>query len=476
MGDPEAVWARICRHIEGLSVVSTLVGMAELGAFERCRQGIAVPATAVVGSGRPGYCALALRLLVRVGWLSTEGGGLVLTNRGAALAEALPAFQAIHAGDSAAAYRIAADLPADLAALVTDYADAFQLAPLLLAMNDAARNGMQSRGWPPATDAGAFAALRRLGWVGGSRDLTDQGRWAVRFAVQYRHVLSYRPLLARVPALLSGADTFDPTADGGRETHINRLEDIRFSGDVYRATCGLTVSAMIAEMPLDGLPYLIDVGAGDGTMLEALYRELAPRAPDLVAVAVEPSLDAREFLAARFAEAGIPYRVLDGDVGEPIGLARRLREADIDVSRSLTAMKSVMHDRTLRRASFDTTRVSSYRTVYAGADGVAVPSAVVETDLIDCLKDWRGVLGPAGMLMVEAHTAPTDLPVLPTHGIVVALDATQGYSQQYLLEAETHLECCKEAGFSVVSRTLTGGLGFPMMTCSWLRSETEALA
>jgi len=473
-GDPNAVWARICRHIEGLSVVSTLVGMAELGAFERCRHGVAVPASTIVGSGRPGYCAIALRLLERLGGLSTVADGLVLTDHGAGLARALPAFRAIYAGDSVAALQAAAVLPADWPALITDYADAFQVAPALLAMSDATRNGVSSPDWP--RDPGAVAALQRLGWLDGPRGLTEPGRLAVRFAAQYRHVLSYRPLLARVPALLSGADTFDPAMGGGRETHIDRLEDIRFSGDVYRATCGPTVSAMIAEMPLDGLPYLIDVGAGDGTMLEALYRELAPRSSGLIAVAVEPSLDARDFLAARFADARVPLRVLDGDVGDPIGLARRLAEADIDIQRSLVTMKSVMHDRTLRRASFESTRVSPCRTVYAGPDGVAVPSAVAETDLVECLKDWRRVLGAAGLLMVEAHTASADLPVLPTHGIVVALDATQGYSQQYLLEAETHLACSREAGFSVISRTLTGRLGFPMMTCSWLRSETEALA
>jgi len=476
--DPNAVWATVCSHIEGLAIASTLVGLNRLGVFERLQAGEFLEQDHILGSTASGYGRTALRLLYRMGFLSLEvhSERRALSSAGRSLCRALPAYEAlvVEADDGVFERRLAAaELPPDQLQLVSDHRDGFRLGRLLLDIRDRA----QDLGLPPALpeqlNQEIFTALRRAGWANTDRAgrwrLSEAGSWAVRMAGQYRHVLCYRPLLQQIPDLLAGTVSLAEARSDRAETHLDRIADIRFSGEVYRASCGTTVSQMVAAMPLAALSHVVDIGAGDGTMLEALYRDIAPRAPGLVAVAVEPSLEARALLKDRFAAADIPHLVLDGDVGDPTGIARLLESHGLPMSSGLATMKSVMHDRAIRRNELDPQRTSRSQNCFIGAKGNALPAALVEADLVDCLAGWRSVLGPLGMLMVEAHTAPMTLPNRPTRGLVVALDATQGYSHQYLVEAEVHLDCCREAGFRVESRPIGEAMGYPTLTCAWLQ-------
>jgi hypothetical protein len=478
--DPNTVWAAVCRHIEGLAIASTLVGLHRLGVFQRLQAGDFLAPDYVLGSAVPGYGRNALRLLRRMRWLVAETGTdrVALGSAGRSLCRALSAYEALVADSDDRVFEeclAAAELPADQSRLVSDHRDGFRVARLLLETSDQARRLGSPPALPQALAEETAAALRRAGWIeatnAGRLQLSEAGLWAVRVAPQYRHVLCYRPLLQQIPDLLGGTAELAESRSDQAETHIDRLADIRFSGEVYRANCGNIVSQAIAAMPLDGLSHIVDVGAGDGTMLEALYRELAPRAPRLVAVAVEPSLDARAFLKNRFSAADIPHRVLDGDVGNPQEIARQLEAQGLPMRTGLAVMKSVMHDRTIRRMEVDPRRSPRSGNCFIGRGGSALSAAQVEADLVDCLIDWRSVLGPLGMLMVEAHTAPMTLPDGPMRGLLMALDATQGYSHQYLLEAEVHLACCREAGFRVDSRSIGEAMGYPTLTCAWLRPD-----
>ena len=190
--------------------------------------------------------------------------------------------------------------------------------------------------------------------------------------------------------------------------------------------------------------------------------------PDLMVVGVDPSAIARARLEQRLAATGLPYRVVAGDVGAPAALCQTLAAADIDARRALFMMKSVLHDRALHLSPRAVTQAGRSANRFVTAGGVVAPAALVEDDLVACLAQWRAAVGAAGMLIVEAHTAPEAM-ALPGRGILACLDATHGYSHQYLLEADIHRACCEDAGFTVAWDEMPPTLGFVHMSCAWLR-------
>ncbi len=71
------------------------------------------------------------------------------------------------------------------------------------------------------------------------------------------------------------------------------------------------------------------------------------------------------------------------------------------------------------------------------------------------------------MLLVEAHTTPAPIPA-PQRAVMIAFEATHGYSHQYLLESDIHLDCCADAGFDVSWTPVEERLGYVSMTAAWL--------
>jgi hypothetical protein len=310
----------------------------------------------------------------------------------------------------------------------------------------------------------------------GGACLSQRGAFAVAMAVQYRHVLCYEPLLARVPGLLAGEDVADSDQVKVEESHLDRAQDIRSSGEVYAASCAAPVSAMACRIAAERpFRHLVDIGAGDGTMLIALHRALLPIVPGLSVIAVEPSAVARAALRQRLAQAGITHCVIDGDVASPAQIQARLHAEKIDPRDCLLAMKSVLHDRALRLPSDAASRTGRSANQFVGPGGCLASAAWVEADLVSCLSQWRAALGPAGMLLVEAHTAPAPIPA-PQRAVLIALDATHGYSHQYLLESDVHLACCADAGFDVTFTPVEQRLGFVSMTAAWLTEPHDSPA
>jgi len=478
---PPAIWEEICGHIEGLALASTLAILDARGVLRRLAGGAAVPATALLGEAAPGFALVALRLAARLGWVEAEsfplgpGTRFRLTDEGLSALPLLPVHGMLAAGDPAAAATVldavAARVPASLARQVRRHLAGHVLAAPLLRLHDAAAESAAP--CPDALSGQVVAALRDLGWAGPDGALTPAGSFALRCAPQYRHVLCYGPLLGAVPSLLAGGAAPRAVEHAAQETHLDRDADIRFSGDVYRRTCALAAASIARTALAAGIRprAIVDLGAGDGSMLVHLHGVLAPELPGLVAVALDPSAVARACAAERLATAGIPHRVLAGDIAEPAAVGAALHATGLDPRQVLFATKSVLHDRALgRRAASG--RAGRSEGAFADAAGGFVPAQVVEADLVDCLAGWREVMGPAGMLVIEAHTAPLRDPLpLASRGIVAALEATHGYSSQYLLEPAIHLACCEEAGLRSAASQAIGeaAFGFAPLTLTWLR-------
>lgn len=522
-----AVRDRVCRHIDGLAIGSTVAALDDRGVLRH----LAERDRTTVGEIRerfgpnPGFLHVALRLLADQGWVECSGRygtdrlEIAATAAGRSVAgfarayrraSALPRL-ALRIGELLAPGAEGAGTDADAAAerefsaalaearaewgvdrtlrpvgtrlQILAHLDGHLYAPV---MAELARHG----GFGPdrVRDTGRAGPARRLvldllaqtGWVrpGDEGLLTEEGLIAARYAPQYWYPVGYLPLLAQVPELLFGEPDRGRYALGpAPETHVDRELDIRFSGAVFSGACRdrfLEVALPVFDRePLETQPTaVVDTGCGDGTVLAEFYQAIRERTlrgahlerHPLTAVAVEPSEAARRVAGARLAGAGIPHLVLDGDVRDPGGLARRLAELGVDAHDALHVTKSVLHNRRHAGATPvgpGSGAMPTFAGAYAVPDGSALTPRQVADDLAALLGDWRGLLRRHGMVAIEAHVADPELTAaLAGRSIHTAQDATHGYSCQYPITPEAFAWAAATAGLRSLAHREIGARSY----------------
>jgi hypothetical protein len=504
MAEARDVWNAVCRHIDGMAIGSTMAALESHGALRTLAAADQTEFGKLRASlgANAGFLHVAIRLLADQGWVTcageggtdeltitpTEPGRVVMTRLAPAYADAARFLP--FAGRAAAAV---ASSGAGAGAGAGDDADAL-LGPFL---------ERAERGWdlpiahqqvlshlnghliapvmygltrderPIAGIAARVLAL--VGWAesdGDSARLTAAGRLAVAMARQYRYPMVYLPLLRSVPGLIFG----DPVVTED-DTHLDRDLDISFSGEVFAATCRApfleTALPVFRREPLASQPALVvDVGCGDGTLLETLYtavRDQTVRGPrlgehPLLMVGADPSPVARRVAAARLAAAGVPHLIMDGDIADPGRLTRELAAAGHDAARALHVCKSAIHDRAYAEVSGSVAEVSGSAlevsgsaesvppdamTAFARPDGSAIPASRMALNLAELFRRWRPIAARHGWIVIEAHSVRSaTAAALTGRTLATALDATHGYSCQYPVEPEVFCWAARTAGFT----------------------------
>jgi hypothetical protein len=474
------VWDALCRHIDGMAIGTTMAALHERGAlamlaaqdrteFGPLRERLAANA---------GFLHVALRLLADQGWVARQGepgtdqmtitptarGRVVMTQLAGAYPAAVRSLPVrVHSDPGPFGplmrreWGLPAGVPPDVRHQVLSHLNGHLVAPVMHAVSSGEAD--------IATSRGAAEILAAAGWArldGEVPELTPDGEIAVSLARQYRYPVTYLPLLRQVPELIFGEPA--KPGDGGEETHLDRELDLRFSGDVFTAACRepfLAIALPLFEAaPPDRQPALVvDAGCGDGALLEALYlavrertargRRLAER--PLLMAGVDPSPVARRMASARLSAAGVPHVILDGDIGDPAGLARALAARGLDARDALHVCKSAIHDRAYEGP--DPKTPPNYAGppgagAYALPDGSAIPASSVALDLAALFRRWLPVASRHGWLVIEAHAAPAAVLARlmgRTHATV--LDATHGYACQYPVEPGVFAWAARAGGF-----------------------------
>jgi hypothetical protein len=490
----------VCRHIDGMAIGSTMAALASHGAlralaaadrteFGKLRAGLGAHA---------GFLHVAIRLLADQGWVTcageggtdelsitpTPGGRVVMTRLADGYADAVRFLPVAGragadptAGDAVpepfldAARRDwglpVAGVPADVRHQVLAHLNGHLIAPIMFGVTRGNRL--------PAGNAAQI--LARQGWVrfdGDAARLTAAGEVAVALARQYRYPMVYLPLLRSVPELIFG----DPPAAGAAgddETHLDRDLDIRFSGEVFAATCRapfLDVALPLFDRePVAAQPALvIDMGCGDGTLLETLYAAVRTQTGrgsrlgeyPLLMVGADPSPVARRTAAARLAAAGVPHHIMDGDIADPSRLARELAAAGHDAGDALHVCKSAIHDRAYRPltppgsapliappGSAAPSAPPGAMTAFARPDGSAIPAAQLALNLAGLFRSWQPLARRHGWIVIEAHSVRSaTAAALIGRTLATALDATHGYSCQYPVEPGVFAWAARAGGFT----------------------------
>lgn len=431
-------------QLDGAAVVPAMAALAHHGVLARLRARTAsIDDLATATGARPGPLAVALRVLALQGWLHDEPRRVRVTAAGrpaVALADVyarahalVPSLRAVETmldgGDQGRVAAIRDALHDGWAGdpRVAAHCDGAVLGPFLYAM---ARSGRTLDVLPPR-------------WTRHAAALLGAGR-------AWRYPVAYLELLRAAPALLAGAEP----------PPVDRALSIGVSGEVFTQLVGPAFQRLLAKV-FDGPRALVDVGSGDGTMLRDLWRAAAARTtPPPLAVGVEVDPLARAATERTLAAAGIPHVVVDGDVDAPEALARRLASAGIDLAGAVCVSKSVIHDREWRPpadAEAVRRRVPRTRAVAVGPDGERIAPAALEQNLVEHFARWRAAVPRFGMVVADAHcVSPAVAARHVGRTLVTLLEATHGWSRQYLVEADVFRRAAVEAGFAVRGRERLG--------------------
>ena len=182
-------------------------------------------------------------------------------------------------------------------------------------------------------------------------------------------------------------------------------------------------------------------------------------------VGVEYNPVAERVLAGRLDAAGVPNLVFSGDVGDPAAIAARLGEHGFAPDDVLHVSKSVFHNRTHRGTAGAVAGTS--RGAFVRPGGGLLAAGEVEADLQVLFADWAAHLGRHGMIVIEAHIVAPELTTARLgRSVVTSLEASHGYSHQYLLEIDAHRAAAARAGLRTVAAREFGApfAGAPIMS------------
>ncbi|MCP4167536.1 MAG: SDR family NAD(P)-dependent oxidoreductase, partial [Chloroflexi bacterium] len=478
------------RHSHGFVAIPTIIACDELGLFTELKSSSGAQSAAQLAEAlqaNEGHLGVALRLLHSLGWLEGKDNRYRLTLAAEGRKDIPPDVVELLALPIAD-YLLAADGDSKLQPwlerlkgrwgisepLLADFVDGLILIPLLIGLE---RHGALSPVDDPdqplfspldsKVQACLVALFEHLGWAerdGRGAQLTALGRFMAGRALNMAVIASYRPLLAQLPTLLTGdpKNLLEQRNGQGHETHLDRSLNVQGSGfqhERYFADVDEIVVEIFNRRPISGQPcYICDTGCGDGTLLRRLYELICERTArgqvlqryPLTLIGVDYNQAALEETARTL--AGLPHRVLQGDVGNPQQILADLRAQGVEDAEQILHIRSFQdHDRPYL-APVDEKGVERrlrlpYAGVYVDAEGKSIAPAVMVQSLVEHLERWRSVLGPHGLISLEVHNLhPHQIRQAVDLSESLYFDAIRGYSGQYLLEAETYLLALAEAG------------------------------
>jgi SAM-dependent methyltransferase len=302
-----------------------------------------------------------------------------------------------------------------------------------------------------------------LGWFRRTNDkyqFTDEGMFFARRGSAYGVTVSYLPTFRRLDDLIFG----DPKVlwdhpPGTPEQHVDREMNVWGSGGAHSTYFGVIDDIIISlfDRPIEEQPKgILDMGCGNGAFLQHLFEVVERRTRrgrmleehPLLLVGADFNEAALKVTRANLIKADIWAKVVHGDIGRPDLLARDLQENyGIDLKDLLNVRTFLDHNRIWEPPLVrDEGRVSTSTGAFAFR-GARLGNNEVEDNLKAHLINWRPYVEKFGLLVMELHTLPPALAAKnPGRTAATAYDATHGFSDQYIVEADVFQRVAAEAG------------------------------
>jgi acyl transferase domain-containing protein/NADPH:quinone reductase-like Zn-dependent oxidoreductase/NAD(P)-dependent dehydrogenase (short-subunit alcohol dehydrogenase family)/acyl carrier protein/ribosomal protein S18 acetylase RimI-like enzyme len=291
--------------------------------------------------------------------------------------------------------------------------------------------------------------------------LTTEGQFMIDHALNMGVIASYRPLLARISDVLFGYAKEVFTQDAiGYETHVDRALNVMASGfqrEKYFTEVETILLETFNRLPYEAQPnYIVDMGCRDGSLLKRLYTQISTHSErgrvldkyPLIMIGVD--INQAVLDTAEKTLQSIPHKLCLGDIGNPEQLCVDLEIQGIELDKILHIRSFLDHARLYIPAqqSSEIRAHLPYQGIFVDKDGEPITPAKMVQSLVEHFQRWAAVVGHFGLVILEAHCID---PVLSHQYLdqsenVHFFDALQGFSKQYLVEADTFLMAAAEVG------------------------------
>ena len=245
----------------------------------------------------------------------------------------------------------------------------------------------------------------------------------------------------------------------------DRMSDLRLSEAVYthnhRKFLREAIINFIASRKHDnGSMLLLDVGAGNGSVLEDAAAIAKKCGENPVLVAIDPSPVAREACKERLNRySNNKVYIIDGCMEKPEDIHNRLTELNLPINKAFMMAKAALHDRCLGNKEIkhlqELDDVSQSKReergyIYRDENWCRVEKSRVINDMITILNRWHSCFPCVNIAIMEAHvvnstlmsTYNSQIPLLPSY-------LAHSLSAQYLLTAEDHQLCLELSEYRV---------------------------
>ena len=310
--------------------------------------------------------------------------------------------------------------------------------------------------------------FQSLNWIIQTDDalqFTEEGIFFLKRSTAYGVTVSYLPTFQQTPDLLYGnPNILWKRNPDGLETHVNRRMNVWGSGGAHSLYFRKIdeIISQIFNQPLDDQPIgIADMGCGDGTMLKHLFNVVKNNTKrgenlnlyPLKIIGADFNKAARLASSITLKEAGIEHSILHGDISNPADYSQSLEEQyGLDLKEMLNVRSFLDHNRIYsppKKDYHDKTCISTGAFAFRGR---WIPNKELKQNLVEHFTAWADYVNKYGLLILELHTISPNLTA--THlgqTVATAYDATHGYSDQYIIEADIMVEAAKEAGLNPVS-------------------------
>jgi hypothetical protein len=307
-----------------------------------------------------------------------------------------------------------------------------------------------------------LAMFESLGWFTRRNEtfrFTETGLFFARRASAYGVTVSYLPTLRNLDELIFGDPDVLRVDPGATERHVDRETNVWGSGGAHSAYFR-AIDSVIVELfnrPIADQPRgIVDMGCGNGAFLEHLFDlvehhtlrgELLEDHP-LFLVGVDFNETALRVTRANLTRADIWAKVIQGDVGRPDRLAHDLMsDYGIDLRDLLNVRTFLDHNRRWEAPDSAADARESSSTGAFAHRGARIRNGEVEASLREHLGRWAPFVERFGLLVIELHTIAPELAAANLgRTAATAYDATHGYSDQYIVEADVFRRVAEEAG------------------------------
>ncbi|MCP4294307.1 MAG: class I SAM-dependent methyltransferase, partial [Proteobacteria bacterium] len=235
---------------------------------------------------------------------------------------------------------------------------------------------------------------------------------------------------------------------GDTESHVDRAMNVRGSGFQHRSYFKELAKGIGSSLcDVNGPKVIVDTGCGDGRLLATLAKTLsengADRLNDVLFVGVDFNQEPLDVASETLTKIGVSHQMILGDVADPEGIIRTLKEEGIDPKDVLHVRSFLDHDRTFLKPQ---NLGPEDFTLSMDMGGNLRPAQEVTGSLVEHFERWSKILGPHGLNLIEVFSEDSPGSQPPAASPSLHFDLYQTLSGQMLVTPSAFWQCAAAAG------------------------------